>query len=306
MVLLAQCALGAQPAASSNGNSFKALSADDEEDDEDGSLNVTEIDDDGNDDLDEQEDDDLPGGVLPVPDNSSGSGVSFEWTDDGTPNGSKGGQGNGNKQLGKPAEKMSVRIANIAGRALQFALRMEERITNSKVLDDDEKAMLQASIDAHVSYFEDVQSNTSNASSLSELKGVIKEMRSEWKDLLSGVKASIGLVWTARVDNAIEKSKNATAKVEAKIAGLKANGTDTSSAEQMLSRYNAKISAAQANNEAAKAKFGAITGADDIKQLFSDGKALVHDAITELKDAIQAMKNLIQELKSIGGIAAAP
>ena len=169
-------------------------------------------------------------------------------------------------------------------------------VSNKKTLSEDKKKEIIVLLDSDINWLNQTLTKIKNATP-EQIKEEAKAVSDYWKKHRGEMKGIVGEIWSARVDYVITKAESFSAKAQDKINQLKETGKDTSELEVWLSDFNQKINLAKKKNEAARAKFKAISSLADFDQLFKQGHQFIKEADKYIREAHSQLVKIVQELK---------
>lgn len=158
---------------------------------------------------------------------------------------------------------------------------------------------IKADIAAERAKLVDLRADIEAAADVNQLKDLTDDVRNEWNSVKSTVKRIVGEILAAHINAVIDKANEVSARVDAKISELSAEGYDTAELEAWLADYDSKVGLAEQKYEAARERFAAINDTGDADRLFREGHQFIKEANKYLIEAHKTLKDIVKEMRSL-------
>lgn len=181
---------------------------------------------------------------------------------------------------------------------IQYITVLSKKVDETKALDADQKAALTGELAGYIATLEADQAQINNASTVEELRAASEKVKADWDTIRPQVKRIIGEVLLAKAQLIVARAENASTKVDAKIADLKAKGKNTTELEAKSADYKAKIAAAKDKLAQAATKLGEVKTGDATVSL-RGADQFIREANKTLRELHRSLGQIIRELKQI-------
>lgn len=181
---------------------------------------------------------------------------------------------------------------------IKYLEALKNKVTNMQKMDEGDRAGILAKINENIAWLQGKQAEIDGASS-DKLKTISQEVKDYWKNIRVASRRVTGQILASRIKFLIGKAEAMAAKLEAKIQELKQAGKDTAKLEELLADFKTKIASAKNSLEQARAKFAAISGKDNVVQLYQEGHKLIKDANQYLRQAKNDLVQIVRRIKQM-------
>lgn len=204
-----------------------------------------------------------------------------------------------NSENKKNLEESARDFLEKAVSALSSRLDVFSAWVNSRgSLSDADRQTVLAEISGDIEWLNSRLPEIQNASA-QELRNQGKLISDYWKTHRVELKALIGEVLAYRIDFALDKADSFNIRLTDKIIELQNQEIDTSGLEAIQADFIAKLDLAKQKNEAARAKFRAISNLQNVDQLFQEGHQFIQEANDYIKQAFSELKDAIKEIREL-------
>jgi len=148
-------------------------------------------------------------------------------------------------------------------------------------------------IDNYIAELQEKRDEVASAQNMAELRSVARDIRKIWMEVKSKAKHRLAYRMDNRLKELLEKSDKISQRIDEAISRLKDQGVDTTSLEEMLADFNAKIGEARDNRDRAH-------------QLYQEGQDIrevekyLRAATLDLKEAYKILKKIFLEIRKHG------
>lgn len=192
-------------------------------------------------------------------------------------------------------------IATIADRITTQLEKINASVEASEKLSDADKADITAKIDIRISNLASIKAKAQSATTKEEVQAAAKSLRDEVISMSKGLRVYAGYVVNAKIGNIADRGDRLSARLDEKLASMKAKGEDTSKVEPLVASFKASVASAKTHYANAEAKFNEAKASTDpsndlIKQAMDEMKA----GESDLKDAYNTLKDIVKAIRDAG------
>lgn len=191
-------------------------------------------------------------------------------------------------------------LLTTADKILELLERMKTRVENSKI---ENKAELLADIETSLNQVNELKVKIEALPAdpqAHEVRDLAKQLRTAWKDVRHTIKVGVGATVNFGLKGVLVRAEKLEMRLDKVVTKLKAEGEDTSEAEQHIADYKTHLAEAEKLTLEAKAKFEAArTNKENFEADVKAGHELLVQARTELKEAHASLKLAVRTLKGL-------
>jgi len=173
---------------------------------------------------------------------------------------------------------------------------IRSRVESSNVLSEEEKLAIISELNAILEELNSVKSKIDSAASLSDLRNISIGMKRDWVEAHKQIRAAVGLYEILFLQKLINKEFSIADKIDAKIAELKANGTNTSVLEVLASQYRDNLASADVLLTAARVQFNLLKNATPEEKASIVEK--MHNYIINALEYLKSAHAVLREIRS--------
>lgn len=173
---------------------------------------------------------------------------------------------------------------------------VKKKVDASACLDDAKKAALKAELDGYMATLQADHDAIVASQGKEGVRNASKQAVADWNTIRPQVKRIAGEILAGRLDCAIEKANNASAKVDTTLVELKNAGKDTTALEPLVATFKTKLSTAQADYDSAVAKLAEVRTAADTKAALNDADRLLRKAAKDLVQVQVSLRAVLHEI----------
>ncbi len=193
-------------------------------------------------------------------------------------------------------ERAKEAALKTADRLINHLRKLKEKILSSENMPEDEAAERVAKIDALLSEVDAIKQKISAATTKKELNDAVKELKDAVKKVKRASEAHSQGLLRAEINGVIHRSEVMEKKLDCALAGLEANGTDTSAVDAKIAEFSSKLGAAREKLSQAKELLGS-----DNETKIAEGKMLVREARNLVQEAHRMLEGIRKDVRELGG-----
>ncbi|NJD78067.1 MAG: hypothetical protein FIB08_13415 [Candidatus Methanoperedens sp.] len=167
-----------------------------------------------------------------------------------------------------------------------------------------------ANIDVHIKQLEKIRTDVQQADTDRELLDAYNGLKDLWIKVRLETRYYVGIVLNHRISNFIEKTDNVSARTDAAIQDLKAQGKDTSKLEEKAASFENLMNEAKDSYQETRNLFeehkgfasdGTVTDNKDAQTFVNQGNSLQKETVRKLKAASRELLDFVKEYRKLSG-----
>lgn len=211
-----------------------------------------------------------------------------------------------NEELIEKAREYIIKAINHTEAQLQVMKNRLDNPENKGILASDATKI----IDTHIVQLGQLREKVSQATTIQEIRDTHKELKNIVVKINLETRYFMGIVLNRKIDIFIARADNVSAKADAAIEKLDADGKDTSKLKEELEDFNNKMKEAKDMQAKTTALFathsgfasdGTVTDEKQARDFLKEANELQRETIKKLKEAGMQLKGFGKDYRKIAG-----